>query len=131
MRSTAQTNELAVNGTKTGLLNLHDDVTWEATHFGVRQQLTSHITACEPYQFFQDKMVSGAFQSFTHDHHFFYQDGISTVEDKFKFESPFGPIGTVFDNLVLTEYMHVFLKHRLDVIKLIAESDEWKKYLAK
>lgn len=129
MRSTAQTNEVAINGIQSGLLNLNDDVTWEATHFGIRQQLTSHITVCEPYQFFQDKMVSGSFQSFIHNHHFSYQDGVSVVEDNFNFESPFGPIGTIFNHLVLTDYMRSFLRHRLDIVKLIAESDEWKKYL--
>lgn len=43
--STAKTNEEAIAGRTTGLINLNETVTWQATHFGVRQKLTSQITA--------------------------------------------------------------------------------------
>jgi hypothetical protein len=43
--STSRTGERAVAGVTTGLLVLGDVVTWEATHFGVRQRLTSQIVA--------------------------------------------------------------------------------------
>ena len=42
--STAATNEKAIAGTTEGLINLNECVTWEATHFGIRQQLTTKIT---------------------------------------------------------------------------------------
>jgi hypothetical protein len=44
LESTAQTNERAVAGRTTGLIGLGEEVTWEATHFGIRQRLTSKIT---------------------------------------------------------------------------------------
>ncbi|PZD70241.1 hypothetical protein C1752_15933 [Acaryochloris thomasi RCC1774] len=127
--STAQTHEKAVAGVTTGLLGLDDVVTWEATHLGVRQQLTSCITQFEPPFFFQDKMVCGAFEAFTHDHNFYTRGKNTVVEDRFIFISPFGLIGTIFNQLFLTEYMRNFLNQRLQVIRNISESSEWEKYL--
>ena len=45
--STAKTNEEAIAGTTSGLINLGEYVTWKATHFGIKQKLTSKITAFE------------------------------------------------------------------------------------
>ena len=42
--STSKTNEKAIDGRTSGLIVLDDFITWEATHFVVRQQLTSKIT---------------------------------------------------------------------------------------
>ena len=43
----AETIERAVAGVTSGLMELNDEVTWEGTHFGIRQRLTSRITALE------------------------------------------------------------------------------------
>lgn len=127
--STSHTHERAVDGVISGLLGINDIVTWEATHLGLRQQLTSRITVCDSPSFFQDRMVSGAFQSFTHNHYFRSENQITVVEDKFDYESPFGLIGIIFDSIILTKYMSSFLTRRLEIVKRIAESDEWKEYL--
>ena len=37
-------DEKAVGGVTEGLININETVTWEATHFGIRQKLTSKIT---------------------------------------------------------------------------------------
>lgn len=116
-------------GVTSGLLGLNDTVTWEATHLGVRQQLTSHITVCNPPYFFQDKMVRGAFQSFTHNHYFRVENEMTVVDDHFDYESPFGLIGMIVNQMVLTNYMRSFLRRRLDIVKDIAESDGWQPYL--
>ena len=39
--STAQTNERAIDGVTSGLMKLGDVVTWEARHFGVKQNTVS------------------------------------------------------------------------------------------
>ncbi|MEM9220602.1 MAG: SRPBCC family protein [Cyanobacteria bacterium P01_F01_bin.150] len=130
LRSTSHTHERAVGGLTSGLLGLNDTVTWEATHLGVRQQLTSRITVCNPPYFFQDRMVSGAFQSFTHNHYFRVEKHMTVVTDHFDYESPFGLVGIWFNQLVLTNYMSAFLRRRLDIVKHIAESDEWQHYLS-
>jgi hypothetical protein len=45
MQSTAHTGEIAVAGVTAGLIGPDDEVTWQATHFGIRPKLTSRITA--------------------------------------------------------------------------------------
>ena len=45
--TTAGTGERAVDGRTSGLIEAGETVTWEAKHLGVRQRLTSKITAME------------------------------------------------------------------------------------
>jgi hypothetical protein len=47
MKSVANTNETAVAGRTSGLIELGEEVTWRARHFGVMQHFTSKITAFE------------------------------------------------------------------------------------
>ena len=52
LRSAAATAERAVAGRTAGLLELHEETTREATHFGLRMRLTSRITAFHrPFRF--------------------------------------------------------------------------------
>ena len=121
--------EKAIGGVVSGLINLNETVTWEATHFGVRQKLTSIITICERPYHFQDAMVSGAFSRFTHDH--FFEETVSgtLLKDFFDYTSPFGPLGFLADVMFLEKYMTRMLEERNGLIKRIAESEEWKRYL--
>ena len=80
LQSARQTREKAVAGRVAGLLELGDEVTWEARHFGIRQRLTSRVTAFGPPGYFQDRMTRGAFRFFEHDHFFEPVDGGSTVK---------------------------------------------------
>ena len=68
VESTKQTRERAVAGVITGLIGRNEEVTWEATHFGVRQRLTSRITAFDRPRHFRDSMARGIFTRFDHDH---------------------------------------------------------------
>ena len=120
--STATTNEKAVAGTTTGLINAGESVTWEATHFGIRQQLTSKITAFNFPTHFRDEQVKGAFKSIVHDHYFEDRNGYVAMKDVFSFQSPLGILGRLFNLLVLTKYMKGFLVRRNAVIKDFAES---------
>ena len=128
--STAHTGERAVGGVVTGLIGLNEEVTWRARHFGIWQELTSRITALDRPEHFRDSQVRGAFARFDHDHYFDDLDPDGTVmRDRFDFNSPFGPLGSVVDTLILTRYMRAFLTERNRVIKEAAESTQWKKYL--
>lgn len=60
-RSMGHTQERAVGGVLSGLLDLGQTVTWEAVHFGFRQRLTSKITVCDRPTHLQDIMVEGGF----------------------------------------------------------------------
>ncbi len=121
LASTAGTGERAVGGVSSGLLELGDEVIWEARHFGIRQRLTSKITAFDRPWAFRDSQVRGAFRRFDHDHLFSCASGITTMTDRFDFTSPLGWIGRAADLLFLERYMRRFLLARAEAIRAIAE----------
>lgn len=121
METTGRTQERAVDGVTTGLMESGDSVTWEAVHLGVRQRLTAKIIEMEkPYQF-TDVMVKGAFRSFTHTHEFKESDTGTIMKDTFSYESPFGIFGKLADLLFLERYMRKFIAARALELKRIAE----------
>ena len=130
IRTTAHTGEKAIAGTTTGLISLGETVTWEATHFGIRQRLTSEITKFRRPELFSDKMIKGAFKSIEHKHLFRIENGKTILTDQFEYDVPFGFAGKLFDYFVLHTYMKKLLIHRNHQIKQAAESDDWKVYLA-
>ena len=128
-QSTARTGERAVAGVTRGLLGHDDEVTWRARHLGVWQQLTSRITAFDRPRHFRDSMVRGAFARFDHDHFFSERAGVTTMRDVFDYTSPLGPLGRLAD-LVLAPYMRRFLAARAAELRRVAESDEWRAFVA-
>ena len=122
-------NEKAIAGITTGLISLNEFVTWQARHFGINQQLTSKITAFERPKYFRDEQQEGPFKFITHDHSFTYNNGEVLMKDVFKFQSPFGPIGSLIDKFVMTGYLKKLLIKRNDTIKEYAESEKWKPVL--
>ena len=101
----SKTNERAIAGTTKGLINSGETVTWQATHFGIRQKLTSKITKFDRPFHFQDAMLKGAFKRFTHDH-FFEQTGEKVLmKDVFDYDSPLWVFGEIADALFLESYM--------------------------
>lgn len=119
--STAHTNERAVAGKTSGLIELNESVTWEAKHFGIVQRLTSKITVMEHPHYFVDEMVSGAFKSFKHEHLFEHKAEGTLMVDVFNYVSPMGILGQVADLLFLKKYMINLLLTRNKVIKEHAE----------
>ena len=124
--STARTNEKAINGKISGLIELNEFVTWQATHFGINQKLTSIITAFDRPNYFKDEQKVGAFKSFCHEHKFEEMGSKTIMTDVFEFQSPYGIFGKIFNSLVLTKYMRNFLIERNNMIKEYAETDKWK-----
>jgi ligand-binding SRPBCC domain-containing protein len=122
MLSTQQTGERAIGGRTGGLIGLGETVTWRAKHFGIWQELTSKITGFNYPTLFVDEMVSGAFKSFRHEHHFSVAGYGTLMRDVFVFESPLGVLGKLFNWLVLERYMTRLLVERNKVIKTTAEN---------
>lgn len=119
--STSITNERAVAGVTHGMMQLGDEVTWEATHLFVRQRLTSRITAFERPRMFTDEMQSGAFKRLRHKHIFEAREDGTMMIDELDFASPFSFIGNIVDWLFLENYMKRFLILHNDYIKNLAE----------
>lgn len=96
----SKTNERAVDGVTKGLINLGETVTWQATHFGVKQKLTSKITEYDRPFKFRDIMLKGAFKSFTHDHFFEQRGDKVLMKDIFDYESPFWIPGKIYEKSI-------------------------------
>ncbi|HEX5151606.1 MAG TPA: SRPBCC family protein [Parafilimonas sp.] len=127
--STAHTNEKAIAGITKGLINLNEQVTWRAKHFGITRQLTSKITAFDRPFYFRDEQVKGAFKYIIHDHSFKTCNGVVVMRDVFSFQSPYGVWGRLADKFMLTGYLTRLLAKRNDVIKCFAETGQWKTIL--
>jgi len=127
--STFGTHEKAIAGVTSGLIELGEEVTWRARHFGIYQNLTSRITAMKFPDTFSDCQVKGAFKNFDHTHIFLEQNGGTLMTDVFNFEAPLGFLGKLACILFLTTYMRHFLIRRNNYIKRVAEGEEWRKYL--
>lgn len=121
VRSMDHTNERAVAGKTSGLIEQGQEVTWEARHFGIKQNLTVRITEMDKPNSFTDVMIKGAFKSMKHVHLFEENNGVTQMTDHFHFESPFGAIGRLFNAIILTSYMRRLLESRNQVIKESAE----------
>ena len=127
--SSAETKERAIAGRTRGLIEKGEFVTWEAVHFGVRQNLTVKVREMKAPEFFMDEMQQGAFKRMWHEHRFREKNGKTIMNDVFTFEAPLGVIGKLAEMLILKSYLTRFLRKRNEVIKKIAETGEWKNVL--
>jgi ligand-binding SRPBCC domain-containing protein len=129
-RSLSWTREVPVAGRTSGLIGPGETVTWRAWHLGVRQRLTSRISAYDRPAYFQDVMVRGAFAWMEHDHWFDAAlDGGTVLRDEFRFAAPLGIVGRIAATVVLRRYMTRFLERRNAVIKRVAESEGWRQFV--
>ena len=123
MASTDHTGERAVAGVTTGMMNLNDEVTWEAKHFWMRQRLTSRITAMERPRMFVDEMQRGAFKRWHHTNTFEARGEGTLMIDDARYASPLGLLGRIADRLFLEKYMTRLLQARNAHIKKVAEAE--------
>ena len=115
--SMQHTSERAVAGKTSGLIELNETVTWEAKHLFKKQYLKTVITAMSPYTMFIDEMVEGDFKKMKHGHFFSSIEEGTIMKDVFYFESPFGLLGKLINELFLFRYMKNLLEERNAVIK--------------
>lgn len=122
---------VAEGGVTSGLVGLGERVTWKAKHFGLWHRLTSEITHYDRPASFQDVMIRGPFAAMKHDHHFRgLTDGSTEMTDLFDVAAPFPVLGRIAEALVLRRYMFKLLEERNRVVKQVAESTDWRKYLS-
>ena len=121
---------LAVGGLTTGLVGLGEQVTWRAKHFGLWHDLTSKATVVESPTYLQVTMVKGIFRSMQADHLFrSLPSGATELRDKFAIAAPLPILGPIAEALFLRRYMIALNRERNAVIKQLAESDDWQRYL--
>ncbi|HVK49101.1 MAG TPA: SRPBCC family protein [Pseudobacter sp.] len=125
-KSMSHTGEEAVAGVTTGLINLHDTVTWKARHLRKTRYMKVKITAMDKPFSFTDELEKGDLRSMKHEHYFKQIDNGTLMIDIFRFESPYGFIGKAFNQLFLRKYFEKLLFQRNESLRLFAESDKWK-----
>ena len=111
-------------------LQLGDEVTFHARHFGLPWRMTSRVTAHQRPRRFVDEQTRGPFQALHHEHLFeaLPDDagadvpGGTRMTDRMSITAPAGPVGQVVARLVLAPYLRRLLRRRAAHIKRTAES---------
>jgi ligand-binding SRPBCC domain-containing protein len=119
--SALKTNEKAIAGVTSGLINWNETVTWRGKHFGFYLTHKSRMTAMSFYDYFVDEMEEGSFKTFKHEHFFEEQNGVTTMTDKLCYQTPFWIFGKVFDYLFLKRHLTNFILERNRVLKDLSE----------
>jgi hypothetical protein len=121
---------LAIGGVTTGLTGLGQQVTWRAKHFGFWHNLTSEVTAMESPTYFQVTMIKGVFRSMRADHRLrSLPSGVTELKDMFAIAAPLPILGRMAEALFLRRYMMALNRERNAVIRQLAESEDWRRYL--
>ena len=121
VQSMQSSGEKAIAGKKSGLIGLHESVTWQARHFGISFEMTNKISTMEYPTFFVDEMVKGPFKKLHHQHLFKIIDAQTEMTDVFEFQAPFGLLGQLVEKIFLKNYMLKLIEKRNEVIKFQAE----------
>ena len=129
--STSKTNQKAVAGTTSGLIDLNETVTWQADHLFKKRYFTSKITAFNYPFSFTDEMIKGDLQSFSHQHIFKRNAEGTLMTDVVYLKAPYGLLGDIVMALFLKNYFKNLLKERNNIIKQFAETEQWKMILKK
>jgi ligand-binding SRPBCC domain-containing protein len=130
-KSMSKYKEEAVAGTRFGLFEKEDTITWRAKHFFKNRYLRIKVTDMKKPVQFTGEQLSGSFKVMKHEHHFKPCDNGTIMIDLLHFESPYGILGKWINQFYLTRYMKKLLEHRNRTIKDFAESGKWKKLLLK
>jgi len=127
--SVSHTDEVAIAGVITGLINENESVTWQAKHLFKKRRFTSKITLMEKPVQFIDEMIQGDFKRFKHEHHFKTINNGTLMIDMVEFETPYGVLGYLVNKIYLKNYLQKLLIKRNDVIKDYAETQKYKAIL--
>lgn len=128
--SMSKHGEEAVAGTRFGLIEKEETVTWKARHLFKNRLLRVKVTEMKKNEMFVDEQAQGDFKMMKHEHYFKPCANGTILIDLFHFESPYGTVGKWFNSLYLTRYMKKLLEQRNKTIKDFAETDKWKKLLS-
>src|ERR1043165_2234782 len=130
-RSMSSYKEEAVAGTRFGLIEKDETVTWKAKHFFKTRFLRVKVTDMKKPDRFTDEQLNGDFKMMKHEHHFKPCDNGTIMIDLFEYEVPYGWLGKIFDKLYLSKYIVRLLHQRNKTIREYGESDKWKRLLIK
>ena len=114
--SMSESNERAVAGVTSGLIELGQSVTWKAKHFGVDWTMTSTIVSWDRPHSFVDEQAKGPFRRFHHRHQFSSEGSGTRMVDEIDYDAPFGLIGDGVERIILTRYLRKLIVARNEFI---------------
>lgn len=120
--TTAQTNEKVVAGVTDGMIGLGQTVTFEGTHFGMRERLKVKVVEFERPHLFVDEMIEGKFTAFKHKHEFEPIAEGTLMRDTIIWTSPYGILGRLVDKLLIERHLRSLVSGRNARLKAIAET---------
>jgi ligand-binding SRPBCC domain-containing protein len=123
------TQEHASTEAVRGTIGEGDTLTFKGHHFGMRGRHTTLIEKLRPHGYYRDVMISGPFQHFEHDHHFATMDDGTRMRDEIRFSAGSGLLSRLATRMFLRKRLKAFLIERNAMIKRLAESEDWHKYL--
>jgi ligand-binding SRPBCC domain-containing protein len=118
-----------VEGKTSGLIVDGDRLLWRGWKFGIPAMHETLITRYSRPDFFQDTMGRGYFHKFQHDHHFSVVDGHTLMRDIVRFSLPLGAAGKLVARRIVVPHVLDLLRKRFELLKRLAEGDEWRQYL--
>ncbi|WP_213805202.1 SRPBCC family protein [Granulicella sp. dw_53] len=118
-----------LSGRLSGLIQPNDQLLWHGWKFGLPHRHQTLITAYDRPNHFQDTMGRGSFQHFQHDHTFIQVAGQTRLHDTIQFSLPLGWAGAQVAKHIMVPYITQLLRRRLQTLKQVAESEEWRQYL--
>jgi ligand-binding SRPBCC domain-containing protein len=118
-----------VAGKTSGLVVNGDRLMWRGWKFGLPSHHETLITGYDRPAFFQDTMGRGMFQHFQHDHRFDDIDGRTLMTDVVRFSLPLGGPGHLVAKYIVVPHVLSLLQSRFQLLKRVAESDDWQQYL--
>ncbi|CAM3985897.1 SRPBCC family protein [Flavobacterium cucumis] len=122
--SASKTNEKAIAGRTSGLINKGETVTWKGKHFGINLNHQSMITKMDFPNYFVDEQLKGHFKNFKHQHFFTQKENQTIMTDILDYETPFGFVGKLFDKLLLKNHLIKFIIYRNAILKELSENHQ-------
>ena len=126
--SMSKYKEKIINGTISGLMNPGDTVTWSAKHLFKERILKVELTKMQRPDYFIDEQVKGDFAMMKHEHYFKPIENGTLMIDQFHFETR-GALGKLINRIYLEKYMTQLLTARNEMIKQVAEGNQWKQFI--
>lgn len=123
--SASKTNEKAIAGKTSGLINEGETVTWKGKHFGIYIKHESIISEMDFPNYFVDEQLKGHFKSFKHEHIFIKKENKTIMTDILEYKTPYGIFGKLFDKIVLKKHLTNFIIERNSVLKSISENHKY------
>ncbi len=128
IRAADTLGEVAIGGLTSGVLSVGDSVIWATPRVHPQLQRTCRTEVVRPYTLIREVMTGGHLVALEHDRHFAPMNDGTRVRDELRFESPPGLLGTLLRQRLRT-HLNNLLKERSTLLKRVAQTEEWRRYL--